>query len=303
MNIRRTDPLTVGTHTVDIDGVTQRYHVHGTGPVCVAHSGGPGISWEYLRMPALERHLTVVYPEPVGTGGSGRLASHPHGYTRARYSRLLDGLIEHLGVPEVHLLGHSHGGFVAQYHAVRHPERIAGVILYESAPVTGPEHAAEAVRLVQQFAERHAENAELPAILSAFAAIPSIADDAGFTTVLRELVPVYFADYWGREKEFAPFRAAVSGTFVSGLDENLEPDVIDDSRRLASLTLPTLVVVGRHDFICGVRWAQELHRLIPGSELLILERSGHFGHIEEPEDFSREVTRFVLKSLGHSAEA
>ncbi|XER99782.1 alpha/beta fold hydrolase [Streptomyces sp. S1D4-11] len=42
-----------------------------------------------------------------------------------------------------------------------------------------------------------------------------------------------------------------------------------------------------------MRWAEELHLLIPGSELLILENSGHFGHIEEPEAFARAVTRFV----------
>jgi proline iminopeptidase len=57
--------------------------------------------------------------------------------------------------------------------------------------------------------------------------------------------------------------------------------------------VPALVVVGRHDVICGVRWARELDRLIPRSELLILENSGHFGHIEEPEEFAGAVTRFV----------
>ncbi|MFJ1750553.1 alpha/beta fold hydrolase [Streptomyces sp. NPDC088116] len=165
-----TDPLAAGTHSVEIDGVVQRYHVHGTGPVCVAHSGGPGIGWEYLRMPALERHLTIVYPEPIGSGASGRLSSHPHGYTRPRYSQFLDALIERLGVPQVYLLGHSHGGFVAQYHALHHPERIAGVILYDSAPLTGPEHIAEAMRLVQSFAERHAGHPELPGALAAFQA-------------------------------------------------------------------------------------------------------------------------------------
>ncbi|MCO1577534.1 hypothetical protein M8C13_17385 [Crossiella sp. SN42] len=41
--------------------------------VCLVHSGGPGIHWEYLRMPEPERHLTMVYLEPVGTGQSGRL--------------------------------------------------------------------------------------------------------------------------------------------------------------------------------------------------------------------------------------
>ncbi|MFD5574775.1 alpha/beta fold hydrolase [Streptomyces cadmiisoli] len=297
MTTSPTRALAAGTHTVEIDGLVQRYHVHGTGPVCVAHSGGPGIDWEYLRMPELERYLTVVYPEPVGSGASERLPSHPHGYTRARYSRFLEALIEHLGLPRVHLLGHSHGGFVAQYHALHRPEQVAGVILYESAPLTGPEHAAEAMRLVESFAERNAGHPELPEVLAAFQAIPTISDDAQMTAVVRGLVPAYLADYWGREREFAPMRASVRGNHISGLDENLVPEIIDDRADLGSLTVPTLVVVGRHDVICGVRWAEELHRRIPGSQLLVLEQSGHFGHIEEPEAFSRAVTDFVTATM------
>ncbi|MFJ5263804.1 alpha/beta fold hydrolase [Streptomyces sp. NPDC088387] len=293
MTAPATGRLSAGTHTVEIDGVEQRYHVHGTGPVCVAHSGGPGIDWEYLRMPALEEFLTVVYLEPVGSGGSGRLASHPNGYTRSTYSRFLDGLIGHLGVPKVYVLGHSHGGFVAQYHALRHPGRLAGVILYESAPLTGPEHGAEVGRQVGLFAERNAGRPELPAILAGFGAVADATDDARFTALLRTLVPVYFADYWGREEEFAPFRARVSGSYVTSLDEDLVADVVDDTGTLGSLTVPALVVVGRHDFICGVRWGEELHRLIPGAELAVLENSGHFGHIEEPAEFAAAVAGFV----------
>ncbi|MEV6783482.1 alpha/beta hydrolase [Streptomyces sp. NPDC051098] len=36
-----------------------------------------------------------------------------------------------------------------------------------------------------------------------------------------------------------------------------------------------------------------MHSLIPGSELVTLENSGHFGHIEEPAALSRAVVRFV----------
>ncbi|MER5926945.1 alpha/beta fold hydrolase [Streptomyces mirabilis] len=226
------------------------------------------------RLPGADRHRRLRPP-----------ASHPHGYTRPRYSRFL-------GVPEVFLLGHSHGGFVAQYHALHHPERIAGVILYESAPLTGPEHGAEAMRLVQSFAALHADHPELPEVLAAFQAIPTISDDAQMTAVARGLLPAYFADYWVREEEFAPMRASVRAAHISGLDENLSPLVIDDRADLGSLSVPTLVV-GRHDVVCAVRWAEELHLLIPGSELLILENSGHFGHLEEPEAFSQAVTRFV----------
>ncbi|MGY5046524.1 alpha/beta fold hydrolase [Streptomyces sp. 900105755] len=132
-------PLSPGTHSFALGGITQRYHVYGTGPVCVAHPGGPGLFWDYLRMPALEEHLTMVYVEPIGTGGSGRLPSHPHGYTYDRYSRFLQVLINRLHLPEVHLLGHGHGAQVAAHHALYRPERLAGVILCEGEPARAAE--------------------------------------------------------------------------------------------------------------------------------------------------------------------
>jgi proline iminopeptidase len=296
MDTLASNPLSSGTHTIDVNGITQRYHVHGNGPVCLAHPGGPGVFWEYLRMPAVERHVTMVYVEPIGTGGSGRLTTHPHGYTRDRYTESLDALIDHLAVPRIHLLGHSHGGFVAQHYALSRADRLAGIVLYDSAPVTGPEHGAEAMRNVEEFTRRNAGNPELQAVLDSFQSIHSISNDDEFTTAVRGLLPAYFADYWGREEEFAPLRAAVGGSHISGLDQHLAPDVIDDRDLLGSVTTPTLVIVGRHDVICGVRWSHELNKLIPGSELLILEHSGHFGHIEEPEPFSRAVSGFVASA-------
>ena len=62
------------------------------------------------------------------------------------------------------------------------------------------------------------------------------------------------------------------------------------------MKLPTLVIVGRHDVICGPRWTEELHALIPGSRLLLLENSGHLGHIEEPGLFRDGVWDFVVTS-------
>ncbi|WP_151481109.1 alpha/beta fold hydrolase [Streptomyces albicerus] len=293
-----TDPLSPGTHSYQRGGVVQRYHVHGSGPVCVAHSGGPGIFWDYLRMPALEEHLTMVYVEPVGTAEDSRLPSHPHGYTRERYSRFLQVLINRLGVPKVHLLGHSHGAFVAAYHALHRPEQVAGVVLYEGAPVTGPEHGAEAGRMVEAFAAKHAGHPGLPDVLAAFGAMSGISSDEQTVAVARGVLPSYFADYWGNEKRLAPVRDAVRATYISGLDENLEPDVIDDRAALKALEPPALVVVGRHDVICGPRWALELDELIPDSQLLVLENSGHMGHIEEPELFAGAVHDFVLRTGG-----
>ncbi|MEW2512940.1 alpha/beta hydrolase [Streptomyces sp. NPDC046870] len=298
-----TDPLSPGTHTYRLAGLVQRYHVHGDGPVCVAHSGGPGIHWEYMRMPALEEHLTMVYVEPVGTAEDSRLPSHPHGYTRERYSGFLETLINRLGVSRVHLLGHSHGAFVAAYHALRRSEQLAGVVLYEGAPVTGPEHGAEAARMVEAFVAKHAGHPGLPGVLAAFEAMSGMTSDEDTVAVARGVLPSYFADYWGNEEKYAPFRDAVRATYISGLDEDLTPDVIDDRAALKGLTVPALVIVGRHDVICGLRWGLELDELIPDSRLLVLEHSGHMGHVEEPRRFADAVLDFVRETTPRGGTA
>jgi proline iminopeptidase len=288
------DPLAPGVHAFDSDGISQRYHVYGSGPVCLAHPGGPGILWEYLRMPALEERLTMVYVEGLGTGESGRLPTHPHGYTRERYSLALQRIIDHLGVPEVHLLGHSHGAFVAAYHAIHRPDRLAGVVLYEGAPVTGSEHGAEAGRRLQEFAAAHADRPELGEVLAAFGEMQAISSDEQTLAVARGILPSYFADYWLDEPRWAAFRNGLQANYISGLAADSTPDFIDDRAELPNLTVPALVIVGRHDVICGPRWGLELHELIPNSRLVVLEHSGHMGHLEEPQRFDNAVREFVF---------
>jgi pimeloyl-ACP methyl ester carboxylesterase len=293
MKNETTDLLSPGAHDVVVDGLNQRYHVYGSGPICLAMPGGPGVIWESLRMPALEEFLTMVYVEPLGTGGSQRLPSHPNGYTRERYTRSLIGLLDRLSLSRVFLLGHSHGGFVSQYLALHHPDRLSGLVLYESAPVTGPEHMAQAAARVEEFVHRNESQPELPTVLAGLQASGTVTDDENITAALRDLLPVFFAHYWQREDEFRELRETITCTYISSLDENLAPEIINDRGTLPALTVPTLVVVGRYDVICGPRWAQELHTLIPQSQLVMLEDSGHLGHLEEPEAFAGAVRYFV----------
>ncbi|WP_344649413.1 alpha/beta fold hydrolase, partial [Cryptosporangium japonicum] len=142
------------THELVLDGVRQRYHVAGTGPVCVAHPGGPGLHWSYLRSPELEERFTVVYVEPIGTGGSGRPADRG-GYRLDEYVRYLAAVVDQVGGGPVHLLGHSYGGFVAQAYALAHPGRLAGLVLYSTAPENGPELSAGAATGLAAYPQRH----------------------------------------------------------------------------------------------------------------------------------------------------
>lgn len=286
-------PLAEGAHDLVVEGLTTRYHVYGSGPVCVAVPGGPGATWDSLRMPAVEEFLTMVYVEPLGTGGSQRLASHPIGYTRDRYERNLLGLLDGLSLPCVLLLGHSHGAFVAQYLALHHPDRVRGLVLYESAPVTGPEHMEQAAARVAEFAARNTGQPDLPTVLGGLQASGTATADEEITRAVRELLPVFFAHYWRREDEFREFREKVTFSYISPVDEDHAPDVIDDREALPTLTVPTLIVVGAYDVMCGPHWADELRTLIPDSRLAVLDDSGHFGHLEQPEAFADAVRDFV----------
>lgn len=291
----RTDALAPGEHSVTIDGLEQRYHVAGKGPVCLAHSGGPGVGWEYLRMPGVERHMTLVYVEPIGTGDSGRL-DDPGGYTLDRYARHVDGLIAHLGLEKAYLLGHSHGGFVAQHYALQHPGRLAGLILYDTSPTTTEDFYDDMGANLGRFAERHADEPWLADTMAAWQEVfaASNLSDEQFTSILRRMFPAYLADYAGREREFAPIVARVRAFAEPGRTE--EPAPFDVRGELRSITVPTLIMVGRHDAICSLRWSRLLHEGNAGSELAVFEESGHFAHFEEPEAFSGAIRRWIETS-------
>ncbi|GGS99579.1 alpha/beta fold hydrolase [Streptomyces chromofuscus] len=287
-------PLSPGTHTIAVPHgpvrVEQRYHVAGSGPVCIAHSGGPGIGWEYLRMLGLEDCLTMVYVEPVGTGDSGRLPDR-RDYTVATYARLLHGVVEHLGLPKVTLLGHSHGGFVAQQYALDHPGRLAALVLYDTSPVADEQFWSAAVAAMERFvADRVNDHSEVAGYVAALTTRLDQLDDEGTTAVLRTMMPAYLFDYWGREEEFAPARqslrmyAAPTGGQGAPFDVRAE---------LPGITTPTLVLAGEQDFICGPRWARLLHEGLPAADVSIIEDTGHLAHIERPARFSASVLAFL----------
>jgi proline iminopeptidase len=62
---------------------------------------------------------------------------------------------------------------------------------------------------------------------------------------------------------------------------------------LAAITAPTLVLAGRHDWICPPEFSEEIHRSIKGSQLRIFENSSHSIRNDEPELLRETITGFV----------
>lgn len=278
--------LATGWHQAELDGVTQVYEVAGNGPVVFVHSGGPGIDTDFMRMPLLERHMTMVYLDPVGAGKSGLL---PDGnYSVAEYSRRLELLRDHLGVMDGFLLGHSHGGFVALQYALDYPTRMRGLIVYDSAPTSSSDLSEEADRQVAAVAERWSGRLEVVAAARAYNP-RSVHDAASLREHLMAVLPLYFADYRETVKELG----APPALEITQFDPQRKRSEWDVRGNLGTIDAPTLVVVGAHDFICPPVWARQIHAEISNSQIIEFAHSGHFPHVEQPEEFRKSVHSFV----------
>ncbi len=72
-----------------------------------------------------------------------------------------------------------------------------------------------------------------------------------------------------------------------------EAPTFDLRPQLKKIKVPTLVIVGRHDFITNVAMAEEMVKHIPNAQLEVFEESGHYGFVEEPQKFYRVIKAFV----------
>lgn len=122
-----------GLRSTRVDGVDVRWAAYGEGregpPLVLVH----GISeshrtWAGIA-PRLARARRVIAIDLPLTGGRGE-PSHPH--TLAWHARLLDGLLERIGVPLADVVGHSYGGGVAQWLLLENRARVRRLALVSS---------------------------------------------------------------------------------------------------------------------------------------------------------------------------
>jgi pimeloyl-ACP methyl ester carboxylesterase len=118
---------------IEVNGhpIAHRLQGEGVPVVLVAGTGYPGATWpsEFVR-PLLERHAVLTF-DHRGTG-----ATPPSGgrYSTRLFARDALGLMDALGLPAAHVLGHSMGGRVAQWMALDRPDRIRTLVLAASGP-------------------------------------------------------------------------------------------------------------------------------------------------------------------------
>jgi proline iminopeptidase len=251
----------------------------------VVVNGGPGFDHSYLHVSDAWDRIAgsrpVVLYDQRGNGRSPALAKGQP-CTLADQVDDLEAVRVHLGAPRIDLLGHSWGGYLAMAYAARHPERVAHLILCDSA---APKWSDTAFLFKDVFPEGVARQEAL-----GFAS--TLGDAKAAAASLREYLAMLFVSPAKRDA----FLAASSGfSYSTDINAALNADLarFDLNPELLKLRMPALVLTGRFDANVAPSTAWKIHQAIAGSRFVAFDVSGHLPFFEEPEAFVSTVESFL----------
>lgn len=254
-------------------------------PTAFLIHGGPGGDHTGYKpgMSPLAERMQLVYFDHRGQGRSGR--GDPALYNLDENVEDMEALRRHLGLGPIISIGTSYGGMVAQAHAARYPDSVSHLILIVTAA-----HYGFNARARQIVAERGSPE-QIAVCEDLWAG--KLDSEEKLDRYYALMAPMYSTTYnpataappRGIRSHEALNRAFAPGGFLQTYD--LRPE-------LSRITAPTLILAGRHDWICAPEFSEELHRLIPGSDLRIFENSSHSIRADEPQALLDAIAGFVV---------
>lgn len=255
-------------------------------PVLIAHHGGGGIgSLEEPRDtfgPLSEWFRVIVFD----ARGCGRSEGKPP-FSHAQWAADVDALREWAGAEKIVITGGSYGGFIAMEYAVAYPEHVAAIILRDtSADNSNLDRAFENARQ-QTRIEINWDNFER--YWSG-----RITDDEDLKARWAEIIPLYDYEY-DAEKSAERVEAGIYRHESHNWCFQHNMPNYDLRPQLPSVTAPTLVTVGRTDWVTPVSSAETIASLMPNAELVVFEHSGHSPQMEEVERFQAVMREFLSR--------
>jgi proline iminopeptidase len=263
------------------------YTTHGSGSPLLLMHGGLGPDHTYFRpwLDGLADVATLIYYDHRGGGRSSRLDSFA-GITHQTFVEDADRLREHLGHDTMVLLGHSYGGMLAIEYALRHQDRLDGLVLCCTAPAWDYDD-----ELARNAAAR-ATPAQLES-LQKMRDVPLESDEV-FGRLWADIQPLYF-----HHVDSSIIARMDANTCYSAAAYYLSELLLADfniSDQLPRITVPTLIIAGRDDWVTPMSQARRLQAGLPHAQLVVFEKSGHYPFIEEGSLFLQAL-RGWLESL------
>lgn len=248
-----------GMTYASVNGLELYYEIHGSGePLVLLHGGLHTIELSYGAMiPTLAASRQVI---AVELQGHGRTADIDREITIGQLALDVVSLLKELGVARADVMGFSLGGLVALELGIRHPDVVGRLVL--AAVHARPDGY-------------HAEIFD-PSTYATSTRMPTADDFAEMVADYARVAP--------RPEDFEQFAAKLSsavGTFGGWSDDELK-----------SVSAPSLLVIGDHDFV-RIEHAAEILSAIPGAQLGIVPGTTHAHLLRRADVLLPMVTAFL----------
>ena len=278
----------------DAKGISLYFEEKGVGePVVFVHGTlCDWAVWQSLAGALSQKFRTVAY---------SRRYAHPN--TRAgdltdstvqNNAEDLDALIDGMGAGKVHLIGHSYGGFISAFFAVRHPEKLRSLTLVNAAVATmlvrKPGAAASLSLLLRSPSVALSANKLLKATDATVKSVQGGDQAAAY----RVFLPALLDDRNDLPPKPGDFEQMVTRN-ARTVRETTTPFPEITAKEMRTVMVPALVVWGELSAPWDYRVSQSLAQSIPGSEREIIPGAGHFCFLERPSDVSARILEFLMK--------
>jgi pimeloyl-ACP methyl ester carboxylesterase len=285
------DPFSEQKRYVNVGEARVAYYEEGSGEPLLLLHGCPFSSYIWRKViPRLSSRYRCLAPDLLGLGDTE--TPEDADWSLRAQAAMVVGFLDALYVERSHVVGHDHGGAVAQLLAAEHPERLDRLVLsnaeaYDNWP---SEEERPFVRQTQ---------------------IPVLGDvvrwawsrKSVFRRTLAEAKAVHDPEVLSEELLDGYIRANLSDRrrkaktkrFLAGQfdpeNNRITVDLLDGLRRFDH---PTLLVWAYDDPHFGPEWGERLYHDIPGAVgVELLPDTGHLLMEERPEEFAPLVDRFL----------
>ncbi|MBQ6733765.1 MAG: alpha/beta hydrolase [Lachnospiraceae bacterium] len=255
------------------EGKQVYYETHGSGKPLLLLNGimMSTASWTQFVDPLSAENRLIL----VDMMDQGRTDKLPEEYNHDVQVRLVEALLQELGILRVSIAGISYGSEIGLEYTIAHPEQVERLMLFNATAATGPWLAdiGRAWNKAAHDGESYYYTA-IPVIYS-----PRFYRERNDWMEARreKLVPVF------ENKDFIE-------SMIRLTNSSNDYDVRD---RLDQVQCPTLIVSARQDYLTPVEEQQYLAAHIKNSHYVTFEDSGHASMYEQPMLFASLITGFT----------
>ena len=263
---------------VDLGGRKTHYIEKGEGEALILLHGFFYDTYMWAEnIDVLAQHFKVYAIDLWGCGYSAR---EPLDFGYPQYAEQVRLFMDAMGIERASFAGQSMGAGTAIKFCVQYRHRVKSMVLVSAAGLPNPLPA------MAKFFNLHGIGEFFMGLSTD--AFRKIALKDVFIHDKRLVTDRYFETVTCPQKIEKSIEAGFTiqrGSFFDTLS--------DEIRELRDMAVPTLLVWGKQDKAIPVRVGEEMHRILKGSHLEILDNAGHVSNFEQAERFNQLALAFL----------